>query len=265
MEIVWLTMLAAMRITDTTVALVTGGASGLGEATTRHLHDLGAAVVIADLASSPGEQLAAELGERARFVATDVRDEDQVLAAVAAASELGELRIAVTCAGIGTPGRVVGRKGPLALETFRQVIEVNLVGTFNVLRLAAAAMAELEPVDGDRGVVVMTASIAAYDGQVGQAAYASSKGGVVGLTLSAARDLADRAVRVTTIAPGTFATPMLAGLPAEATAVLEAQVPHPSRLGQPAEYAKLVAHVVDNAMLNGEVIRLDGALRMPPR
>ena len=254
-----------MQITDRTVALVTGGASGLGEATTRHLHSLGAAVVIADLPSSPGQTLADELGERARFVATDVRDEVAVQAAVDSAGELGELRVAVTCAGIGTPGRVVGRTGALPLESFRQVIDVNLVGTFNVLRLAAAAMVKNEPVDGDRGVCVMTASIAAYDGQVGQAAYAASKGGVVGLTLSAARDLADKAVRVVTIAPGTFATPMLAGLPAEATKVLEAQVPHPSRLGQPAEYAKLVGHVVENAMLNGEVIRLDGALRMPPR
>ena len=254
-----------MQITDRTVALVTGGASGLGEATTRHLHSLGAAVVIADLPSSPGQTLADELGERARFVATDVRDEVAVQAAVDSAGELGELRVAVTCAGIGTPGRVVGRTGALPLESFRQVIDVNLVGTFNVLRLAAAAMVKNEPVDGDRGVCVMTASIAAYDGQVGQAAYAASKGGVVGLTLSAARDLADKAVRVVTIAPGTFATPMLAGLPAEATKVLEAQVPHPSRLGQPAEYAKLVGHVVDTAMLNGEVIRLDGALRMPPR
>lgn len=258
-------MLERMQITDSTVALVTGGASGLGEATTRHLHSLGAAVVVADLPSSPGETLAAELGDRARFVPTDVRDEEQVQAAVQAAGELGELRVAVTCAGIGTPGRLVGRKGPLPLDSFRQVIEVNLVGTFNVLRLAAAAMVELEPVDGDRGVCVMTASIAAYDGQVGQAAYAASKGGVVGLTLSAARDLADRGVRVVTIAPGTFATPMLAGLPEEATKVLEAQVPHPSRLGAPAEYASLVGHVVDNGMLNGEVIRLDGALRMPPR
>lgn len=258
-------MLRPMEITDSTVALVTGGASGLGEATVRHLHGLGAAVVIADLPSSHGEALASELGERARFVATDVRDEDAVQAAVDAARELGDLRVAVTCAGIGTPGRIVGRKGPLPLESFRQVIDVNLVGTFNVLRLAAAAMVENEPVDGDRGVCVMTASIAAYDGQVGQAAYAASKGGVVSLTLSAARDLADKGVRVVTVAPGTFATPMLAGLPEEATKVLEAQVPHPSRLGNPAEFGKLVGHVVDNGMLNGEVIRLDGALRMPPR
>jgi NAD(P)-dependent dehydrogenase (short-subunit alcohol dehydrogenase family) len=254
-----------VQISDSTVALVTGGASGLGEATVRRLHADGAAVVIVDLPSSGGAALAEELGERTRFMATDVRDEAQVQAAVDAAGALGTLRVVVTCAGVGTPGRVVGKRGPLALETFQQVIDVNLVGTFNVLRLAAAAMLSNEPVDGDRGVVVMTASIAAYDGQVGQAAYAASKGGVVALTLSAARDLADKGIRVVTIAPGTFMTPMLAGLPEDATAALEAQVPHPSRLGRPEEYASLVRHVVDNAMLNGEVIRLDGALRMPPR
>ena len=254
-----------MQITDTTVALVTGGASGLGGATTRRLVADGAKVVVVDLPGSPGADLAAELGAAVRFVAADVCDEAQVQAAVDAAQEMGELRLAVTCAGVGTPGRVVGRGGPLALETFRTVVEINLVGTFNTLRLAAAAMVGNEPVDGERGVVVMTASIAAYDGQIGQAAYAASKGGVVALTLSAARDLADKQVRVMTIAPGTFATPMLAGLPPEATAALEAGIPHPSRLGDPAEYAALVRHVVDNPMLNGEVIRLDGALRMPPR
>lgn len=258
-------MLAGMQITDSTVALVTGGASGLGEATVRHLHGEGAAVVIVDLPEPRGEELAAELGERARFVPADVTDEAAVQAAVDAAGELGELRIAVTCAGIGTPGRVVGKRGPLPLEDYRKVIEVNLIGTFNVLRLASAAMAAQEPVDGDRGVVVMTASIAAYDGQIGQAAYASSKGGVVGLTLPAARDLADKGVRVVTIAPGTFMTPMLAGLPEEATAALAAGVPHPSRLGDPSEFAALAGHIVSNGMLNGEVVRLDGALRMPPR
>lgn len=254
-----------MKLTSSSVALVTGGASGLGEATVRRLHAAGAAVVVADLDPARGSALVDELGERARFVRTDVRSPEEIAAAVEAARELGELRVAVTCAGVATPGRVVGRKGPLDLDTFRTVLDINLVGTFNVLRLAAAAMAENEPVDGDRGVVVMTASIAAYDGQVGQAAYAASKGGVVGLTLPAARDLADTAVRVMTIAPGTFATPMLAGLPEETRRVLEAQVPHPSRLGDPREYASLVAHVVDNPMLNGEVVRLDGALRMPPR
>ena len=254
-----------MQINVSTVALVTGGASGLGEATTRRLHEGGAAVVIVDLPSSPGEALATELGDRARFCAADVRNQTQVQAAIAAATELGDLRIVVTCAGVGTPGRVVGRDGPMALEDFQDVIDINLVGTFNVVRLAAAAMLENQPIDGDRGVIVMTASIAAYDGQIGQAAYAASKGGIVALTLSAARDLADKLIRVVTIAPGTFATPMLAGLADEVTAALEAQVPHPSRLGQPPEYASLVAHIVDNGMLNGEVIRLDGALRMPPR
>jgi NAD(P)-dependent dehydrogenase (short-subunit alcohol dehydrogenase family) len=254
-----------LQINVSTVALVTGGASGLGEATTRRLHEGGAAVVIVDLPSSPGEALATELGDRARFCAADVRNQTQVQAAIAAATELGDLRIVVTCAGVGTPGRVVGRDGPMALEDFQDVIDINLVGTFNVVRLAAAAMLENQPIDGDRGVIVMTASIAAYDGQIGQAAYAASKGGVVALTLSAARDLADKLIRVVTIAPGTFATPMLAGLADEVTAALEAQVPHPSRLGQPPEYASLVAHIVDNGMLNGEVIRLDGALRMPPR
>ena len=254
-----------MQINASTVAIVTGGASGLGEATTRRLHGGGAAGVIVDLPSSRGLTLAGELGDRVRFSPADVRDEAQVQAAIAAAAELGVLRIVVNCAGIGTPGRVVGRKGPLDLESFRNVIDINLIGTFNVLRLAATAMLANEPVDGDRGIIVMTASIAAYDGQIGQAAYAASKGGIVSLTLSAARDLADKLIRVVTIAPGTFATPMLAGLPDEATAALEAQVPHPSRLGQPREYASLVAHIVDNGMLNGEVIRLDGALRMPPR
>ena len=254
-----------MQITDKTVAVVTGGASGLGGATVRRLVADGAKVVILDLPSSPGAELAAELGDAVRFAPTDVRDEAQVQAAIDTARELGELRIAVTCAGVATPGRVIGRGGPLPLDTYRTVIEINLIGTFNVLRLAAAAMLDNDPVDGDRGVIVMTASIAAFDGQVGQAAYASSKGGIVGLTLSAARDLADKGIRVVTIAPGTFATPMMEGLPGEVKAILEKQVPHPQRLGDPRDYAKLVAHIVDNAMLNGEVIRLDGALRMPPR
>ncbi|WP_312721610.1 SDR family NAD(P)-dependent oxidoreductase [Mobilicoccus sp.] len=254
-----------MQITPQTVAIVTGGGSGLGEATARRLHADGAAVVLLDLESSKGAQVAADLGERARFAPTDVRDEDAVLAAIEVARELGELRIAVCCAGVATPGRVLGRKGPLPLETYRTVIDINLVGTFNVLRLAAAAMTENEPVDGDRGVIVMTASIAAWDGQVGQAAYASSKGAIVGLTLSAARDLADKAIRVVTIAPGTMETPMMASLPEETKASLGAMVPHPSRLGRPEEYAALASHIVANGMLNGEAIRLDGALRMPPR
>jgi len=254
-----------VQLTENAVALVTGGASGLGGATTRRLVADGAKVVIVDLAASPGADLAQELGDAVRFMPADVRDPAQVQAAIGVAQEQGELRIVVNCAGVGTPGRVVGRSGPHSLESFQTVIDINLVGTFNVLRLAAVAMLGNEPVDGDRGVIVMTASIAAFDGQIGQAAYAASKGGIVGLTLAAARDLADKGVRVMTIAPGTFATPMLAGLPPEATAALEAQVPHPSRLGDPSEYAALVRHIIENGMLNGEVIRLDGALRMPPR
>ena len=259
---------APVHITDSTVALVSGGASGLGEATVRRLHAAGAAVVILDLPGergTRGESLAEELGERARFAPADVRDEEQVQAAVDAARELGELRVVVTCAGVGTPGRIIGKRGLLPLEDYRTIVDINLVGTFNVLRLAAAAMAENEPVDGDRGVVVMTASVAAFDGQVGQAAYASSKGGVVGLTLPAARDLAGQGIRVMTIAPGTFETPMMSGMPGEVKQTLEKQIPHPSRLGDPAEYAALAHHIVENPMLNGEVIRLDGALRMPPR
>ncbi|HEX2706121.1 MAG TPA: SDR family NAD(P)-dependent oxidoreductase, partial [Candidatus Lustribacter sp.] len=229
-----------MQITSSTVALVTGGASGLGGATTRRLVADGAKVVIVDLASSPGADVAAELGPAVRFVPADVRDGAAVQSAVDAALELGELRLAVNCAGVATPGRVLGRSGPLDLDVFRTVVEINLVGTFNVLRLAAAAMTANAPVDGDRGVIVMTASIAAYDGQIGQAAYAASKGGIVGLTLSAARDLADKLIRVMTVAPGTFETPMLAGLPSEVKAKLGAAVPHPARLGRPAEYAALV-------------------------
>jgi NAD(P)-dependent dehydrogenase (short-subunit alcohol dehydrogenase family) len=255
-----------MKLAASDVALVTGGGSGLGEATVRRFAASGAGVVICDLPSSAGKAIADELGDRVVFVPTDVTDETAVAAALDAASELGPLRLVVTCAGIATPGRIVGRKGPLPLATFRQVIEVNLIGTFNVLRLAAERMIALEPdEDGDRGVVVMTASIAAYDGQIGQAAYASSKGAIVALTLTAARDLADKGIRVVTIAPGTMETPMLAGLPEDARKVLEQQVPHPARLGRPSEYAALVDHIVSNQLLNGEVIRLDGALRMPPR
>jgi NAD(P)-dependent dehydrogenase (short-subunit alcohol dehydrogenase family) len=258
-----------MQLNSSTVAIVTGGGSGLGGATARRLVADGATVVILDLEGSAApalvEELTAERAGSAHFVAADVRDEAQVQAAVDRATSLGELRVAVSCAGVATPGRVIGRGGPLPLETFRTVVDINLVGSFNVMRLAAAAMLGNEPLDGDRGVIVNTASIAAYDGQIGQAAYAASKGGIVGLTLSAARDLADKAIRVMTIAPGTFETPMLAGLPGEVKEILEKQVPHPSRLGNPVEYASLVRHIVDNPMLNGEVIRLDGALRMPPR
>ncbi len=254
-----------MQLNSSTVALVTGGGSGLGEATVRRLVADGATVVVVDLEGSTAHALVEELGDKVVFVPADVRDEDQVQAAVERATSLGELRVVVSCAGVATPGRVLGRKGPLPLDTFRTVVEINLIGSFNVMRLAAAAMAHNEPLDGDRGVIINTASIAAYDGQIGQAAYAASKGGIVGLTLSAARDLADKAIRVMTIAPGTFETPMLAGLPGEVREVLEQQVPHPSRLGSPVEYASLARHIIDNPMLNGEVVRLDGALRMPPR
>ncbi|HLS40838.1 MAG TPA: 3-hydroxyacyl-CoA dehydrogenase [Ornithinicoccus sp.] len=254
-----------MRITDSSVALVTGGASGLGEATVRRVLSEGGRAVIVDLPGERGEALAAELGDRVRFVPADVRSEEQVRAAVDTAYELGELRIVVNCAGVATPGRILSKRGTLPLETYRTVVEINLVGTFNVLRLAAERMVGNEPVDEDRGVVVMTASVAAFDGQIGQAAYASSKGGVVGLTLTAARDLADKGIRVMTIAPGVFETPMMAGMPGDVKESLEALVPHPSRLGKPEEYAALVAHIVENPLLNGEVIRLDGALRMPPR
>lgn len=254
-----------MDITSNTVALITGGGSGLGEATARELHAAGAAVVLVDLPSSKADEVAAALGERAVVAHADVRDEAQVADAIKAAQELGELRIVVNCAGVATPGRILGKKGVHALEQYKTVIDINLVGTFNVLRLAAEAMSSNEPNDGDRGVVIMTASVAGYDGQIGQAAYASSKGGVIGLTLPAARDLADLGIRVMTIAPGTMETPMLAGLPEAARESLGKVVPHPSRLGRPSEYAMLAHHIVSNGLLNGEVIRLDGALRMPPK
>ncbi|MCW2608392.1 MAG: 3-hydroxy-2-methylbutyryl-CoA dehydrogenase [Frankiales bacterium] len=248
---------------DGAVALVTGGASGLGLATATALSAAGAAVVVVDLPGSDGQAAADRLG--GVFAPTDVTDEASVRAAVEAAGRLGPLRVAVNCAGVGTPGRVLGKQGPLPLEQFARVVTVNLLGTFNVIRLAAEAMAQTEPVGGERGVLVNTASVAAFDGQVGQAAYAASKGGVVGMTLPIARDLAQSLVRVVTIAPGLFDTPMLQGLPEAARQSLGAQVPHPSRLGDPAEYAALVQHVVENPMLNGEVIRLDGAIRMAPR
>jgi NAD(P)-dependent dehydrogenase (short-subunit alcohol dehydrogenase family) len=256
---------------DGAVALVTGGASGLGRATVEKLHAQGASVVILDLPSSAGEQVAKELGDRAVFAAADVTDPEQVGAAIDAAAGLGTLRVTVNCAGIGNAHRTAGRKGPFPLEDFTKVLDVNLVGTFNVIRLAAQAMSENEPLTGDaggtgdRGVVVNTASVAAFDGQIGQAAYSASKGGIVGMTLPIARDLASLAIRVCTIAPGLFHTPLFATLPQEHIDSLGAQVPHPSRLGDPSEYAALVAHIVENPMLNGETIRLDGAIRMAPK
>ncbi len=248
-------------------ALVAGGASGLGAATVRALHDAGARVLICDLNPEKGEALAAELGERASFAEANVMEPKPVQAAVdAAAAAEGGLRISVCCAGIGWAQRTAGKQGPHDLEIFHNVLKVNLIGTFNVLRLAAAAMVDNEPDDGgERGVCVNTASIAAFDGQIGQVAYSASKGGIVGLTLPAARDLAGRGVRVMTIAPGTFDTPLLAALPEDARAELGAQIPFPNRLGDPDEFAALARHIVENPMLNGETIRLDGALRMPPR
>jgi NAD(P)-dependent dehydrogenase (short-subunit alcohol dehydrogenase family) len=247
-------------------AIVVGGASGLGEATVRRLHAAGAIVTIADINAEKGEALASELG--LEFLVCDVREEAQVQAAVEhAAAVEGGLRIAVCCAGTGWAQKVAGSKGPHPLMPFETIIQINLIGTFNVLRLAAAAMVSNEPLgdDGERGVCVNTASIAAYDGQVGQIAYSASKGGIVGMTLPAARDLAQYGIRVCTIAPGLFDTPLLAALPEEARQKLGAGVPYPQRLGRPEEYAHLACHIVENRMLNGEVIRLDGALRMPPR
>lgn len=246
--------------------LVSGGASGLGAACVAEFARAGATVVIADV-SERGEQYAREHGDKVHFVRTDVTDPAQVQAAVDAAAErFGGLHGAINCAGVATAERVIGRDGPLPLERFSKVIAVNLIGTFNVIRLAAAKMLEraVEPGE-DRGVIVCTASVAAYDGQIGQAAYAASKGGVVGLTLPVAREFAQHQIRVASIAPGIFDTPMLAGLPEAARESLGKQVPFPSRLGRPAEYAALARHIVENQMINGEVIRLDGAIRMAPR
>ncbi len=252
-----------MRV-EGAVALITGGASGLGRATAERLAGLGARVVVLDLPGSDGKAVATGLG--GEFAPADVTDPESVEAAVRTATGLGPLRILVNCAGIGPPARVVGKDGsPAPLDGFAKVIQVNLIGTFNVTRLAAAAMAALEPVDGERGVLVSTASVAAYEGQIGQAAYSASKGGIVGMTLPIARELAGRQIRVVTIAPGLFDTPLMAALPDEAKESLGRQVPHPSRLGRPAEYAALVQHIVENPMLNGETIRLDGAIRMAPR
>ncbi|MFJ4171231.1 SDR family NAD(P)-dependent oxidoreductase [Paenarthrobacter sp. NPDC089714] len=255
-----------------TVALVTGGASGLGAATAKRLFDAGASVVLVDLPQSAGEAYAAGLnesatGQQAVFAPADVTDEAQVQAAVDAAAALGVLRIVVNCAGIATPGKVLGRDGVLPLETFNRVIQINLVGTFNVVRLAAASMVQNEPVSTElggpeRGVIINTASVAAFEGQIGQPAYAASKGAVAAMTLPLAREFARSLIRVDTIAPGIFETPMMAGLPPAAQESLGQQVPHPARLGRPEEYANLAAHIVENAMLNGETIRLDGAIRM---
>jgi NAD(P)-dependent dehydrogenase (short-subunit alcohol dehydrogenase family) len=250
-----------------TVVLVTGGASGLGRATVERFVAAGARAIVADRDRERGEALADSLGAAARFVRTDVTEASEVQAAVEAACSMGPLRAAVSCAGVGWAARLVSREGePHELELFHQIVGVNLVGTFNVMRLAAAAMMKNEPdADGQRGVVVNTASVAAFDGQVGQVAYAASKGGVAAMTLPAARDLSKAGIRVVTIAPGTFDTPMLAGLPEKARESLAAAIPNPARLGRPAEYAALVHHIAENAYLNGEVIRLDGALRMAPK
>ena len=251
-------------------ALVTGGLSGLGAATAVKLAAAGARVVVLDLPREDGARLAAQLGDGISYAAADVNDESAVQAAVDAAQALAPLRVVVNCAGVATPGKVLGRDGVLPLEQFAKVLQINVNGTFNVLRLAAAVMAENEPVvdehgTAERGLVVNTASVAAFDGQIGQPAYAASKGAVASMTLPLARELARHQIRVMTIAPGIFQTPMMAGLPQAAQDSLGAQVPHPSRLGRPDEYAALVEHLVANPMLNGEVIRLDGAIRMAPK
>ncbi len=247
------------------VALVTGGASGLGRATVEQFVTAGARVVIVDLPGSPGEEVAKELGDSTRFAPADVRDADAVSAALDVAAELGDLRVAVNCAGTGDAIKTVGKQGAYPIDKFQRIIEINLIGTFNVVRLAAERMSALEPEGEERGVIVNTASVAAFDGQIGQAAYSASKAGVVGMTLPIARDLASIGIRVVTIAPGLFHTPLLASLPQEALDSLGSQVPHPSRLGDPTEFAMLAAHIVENPMLNGETIRLDGAIRMAPR
>lgn len=249
-----------------TSALVTGGASGLGLACAKTLVERGATVVIVDLASSAGVEVVAELGSKVTFVAADVTSGEEMEAAVAAAEANGPLRSVIHCAGHGGAVRLVNRDGtPGSLEAYARVINTNLIGSFNVLRLAAASMARNEPLDGDRGACVLTASVAAYEGQIGQIPYAASKAGVVGMTIVAARDLASKLIRVNTIAPGIFDTPLLGRLPEEIRQNLGASVPHPARLGQPGEFAAMAIHMLENQMLNGETIRLDGAIRMPPR
>jgi NAD(P)-dependent dehydrogenase (short-subunit alcohol dehydrogenase family) len=248
------------------VAVITGGASGLGRATAERLLSQGAKVVLVDLPTSAGAETARELGPDAVFCAADVTDEAQMLAAFDLAESLGDVRVTVHCAGRGGALRVLDKQGnPGSLEHYASIINLNLVGSFNVLRLAAARMAKLAPIEGERGVVIMTASIAAYEGQIGQIPYASSKAGVVGMTLVAARDLASQMIRVCTIAPGLFDTPLLARLPEDVKASLGRSVPNPARLGAPKEYALLAGQIIENPMLNGETIRLDGALRMAPR
>jgi NAD(P)-dependent dehydrogenase (short-subunit alcohol dehydrogenase family) len=247
-------------------ALVTGGASGLGLATVERLAAAGGTVTIIDLPSSDGKAVAERLGAAVRFSPADVTDPDAVTEALIVATEGGkQLRIVVNCAGIGPPFKVVGKDGPFPLEQFRRTIEVNLLGSFNVLRLAAALMLEQEPVGEERGVIINTASVAAFEGQIGQAAYSASKGGIVAMTLPISRELARGLIRVNTIAPGLFETPLLASLPEAAKASLGAQVPHPSRLGKPSEFAQLIEAIVTNPMINGETIRLDGGIRMAPR
>lgn len=248
------------------VAVVTGGASGLGRATAERLIAQGATVVIADLPVSNGAQTAAELGNGTQFVAADVTNQDEINAVLDAAQELGTLRAVVHCAGRGGPIRVVDREGkPGPLDVFETVVRINLIGSFNVLSLGAARMSQNELVDGERGVVVLTSSVAAYEGQIGQIPYASAKAGVVGMTLVAARDLASHQIRVCTIAPGTFDTPILDKVKPETKEALAAAIPHPRRLGRPSEFAMLAQQIIENPMLNGEVIRIDGAMRMPPR
>jgi len=246
-------------------AIVSGGASGLGRATARALAEAGLKVAILDVNEAAAAEVAREISGFA--IGADVSDASSVQAAFVAARERhGPARIAVNCAGVGTAGRIVGRDGPMSLDAFRRVIEINLIGSFNVMRLAAAEMSALDPLeDGERGIIISTASVAAYEGQIGQPAYSASKGGIVSLTLPAARELARHGVRVLAIAPGIFATPMVEGLPPNIQESLAASVPFPSRLGRPEEYAALVLHLCRNPMINGEVIRLDGALRMAPR
>jgi NAD(P)-dependent dehydrogenase (short-subunit alcohol dehydrogenase family) len=254
-----------MKTADS-VAVVTGGASGLGAAVVRKLHASGAHVVILDLPRADGAGLVNELGGHATFLPADVTNSEQVEEAVAKAASFGPLRITVNCAGIGTPAKVLGREGPLPLHAFNQIINVNLVGTFNVLRVAAAHMSQTSPVDDDeRGVIVNTASVAAFDGQIGQAAYSASKGAIVAMTLPVAREFARHSIRVNTVAPGLFRTPLMDTLPEEAQKSLATQVPNPARLGDPSEFAALVQHIVENPYLNGETIRLDGAIRIAPK